>query len=242
MFELWQEYLFRPTFNLLIWIYNNWTDENMGWAVVYLTLLIRFVLLPFSVLEVRNQVKNEVLYDEIKDAEKNFKKDPILMNDEIRKILRKRKVQPWVKAIILGFQAIVLLLLYQVFFKGATGERLLQNLYSFVQIPGSINPYFYGFDITKSHDLFWSGIVTVWLALEIYLGMQKRKTGASQGDLAYFILFPMGVFLFLYLLPMVKAIFILTSMIFSAIVNRLLRIIFRSTKAKKDQKKAEAAS
>ena len=205
----------------------------MGWAVVYLTVLIRLALLPFSVMEVRNQVKNEELYDEIKDIQSGYNRDPVIMKDEIRKVLRKRSVQPWIKAVILGIQGLALLLLYQVFIVGATGERLLRNLYPGVKIPGSINPMFYGFDITMSHDYFWSGIVTVWLALEIYFGMRKRKGGVNQGDLAYFILFPLGVFLFLWLLPMVKAIFILTSMIFSDIVYRLLKMIFRSTKDKK---------
>lgn len=242
MVEIWQEYLFRPSFNLLIWIYNEWTQQNMGWAVVYMTVLIRLCLLPFSVLEVRNQVKNEELYDEIKVIQSGYNKDPVLMKDEIRRVLQKRKVQPWVKAIILGIQGIMFFLLYQVFVVGATGERLLRNLYPSVKIPGSINPMFLGFDITAPYDYFWSGIVTIWLALEIYLGLRRRKTGVKQGDMAYFVLFPMFVFFFLWFLPMVKALFFLTSMVFSAIVYNLLRVIFRSNKGKKEGDKADASA
>lgn len=232
MIELWQEFLFRPMFNALIWIYNNWSDGNMGWAVVYLTIIIRMALFPFSIFEVRNQVKNEQLYDEIKAIEKGYKNDPIQMKDEIRAVLKKRKVQPWLKAVILGIQGLALLLLYQVFVKGATGERLLKNLYPSIKVPGTINTNFYGFDIVATHDIVWSLIPTLWLMAEIYLGMRKRKGGLDQGDLAYFILFPFFVFLFLYLLPMVKAIFIFTSMLFSTFTYAILRFIFRTTNKK----------
>lgn len=242
MNEIWDEFFFRPLFNLLIWIYNEWTDQNMGWAVVYLTILIRVCLLPFTVLEIRNQVKNEELYDEIQTIQEGYNRDPVLMKDEIRRVLKKRKVQPWLTAIILGIQGLVLLLLYQVFVIGATGERLLNNLYPWIKIPGSINPIFLGFDITATHDYFWSILVTVWLAMEIYFGLRRRKTGVNGGDLAYFVFFPLFVFFFLWLLPMVKALFFLTSILFSAIVNRLLRFFFRSTKGKKEVDKTSASA
>lgn len=237
MLEIWNEYLFRPSFNILIWIYNEWTDQNMGWAVIYLTILMRVCLMPFSILEVRNRVRNEELYDEIKTIQEGYNRDPVQMKDEIRLVLKKRKVQPWIKAIILGIQGIVFLLLYQVFVVGATGERIERTLYEWVKLPGSINPIFYGFDITATHDLFWSALVTIWIAFEIYLGLRRRKTGVSGGDFAYFIFFPLFMFFFLWLLPMVKALFFSTSIIFSSVTNGLFRIIFTSTKEKKDDKK-----
>ena len=228
--EIWNEYLYRPVFNGLIWIYNNWSDANMGWAVIYLTILLRLALLPFTIIDERNKVRNEVLYDEIKEIQKGYKDDPILMKEEIRKVLKKRKVQPWAKALVLGIQALVLLLLYQVFVQGTTGERMVQTLYASVNFPGTINVNFYGFDISAARDILWSGLVAAWLAAEIYLGLRRRKTGANRGDLAYFILFPLVVFIALWMLPMVKALFVLTSMVFSAIVHRFIRIVFTPKK------------
>ena len=56
--QFWNVYLYQPLFNFLIWIYNNWTNMNFGWAVVYLTLILRFVLLPFTLINERNRVRN----------------------------------------------------------------------------------------------------------------------------------------------------------------------------------------
>ena len=233
--EFWDEYLYRPVFNGLIWMYNNWTEQSLGWAVVYLTLLLRLVLLPFTIIDERNKVRNEALYDEIRDAEKGYKGDAVLMKEEVRKILRKRKVQPWAKAMVLGLQAVMLLLLYQVFTGGTTGERVAKMLYPSVNHPATINTIFYGFDIAEARDYLWSGVVAIWLAMEIYFGIKRRKTDPNGGDLAYFILFPLAVFLALWFLPMVKALFVLTSMIFSAIVHRFIRMVFRPKKKPEEE-------
>ncbi len=69
--------------------------------------------------------------------------------------------------------------------------------------------------------------------LEIYIGFRRQKGGLTKADLSYFVLFPFAVFLTLYFLPMVKALFILTSIVFSAIVHQFSMLLFRSSKKKK---------
>ena len=227
MFTIWNDFLYQPIFNFLIWIYNNWTNENFGWAVVYLTLILRTTLLPFTFISEKNRAKNANLYEEIKTLSKSYQKDPILRNEEIRRTLKKRKVTPWTKIVVLGIQLLVLLLLYQVFLRGITGEKILKILYPSVDFPGAINTIFYGFDLGMTHDYVWAGAVALFMVAEIYLQFRKRKGGLNKGDLAYFILFPLAVFLALWWLPMVKSLFILTSIVFSAIVGAIIRSFFR---------------
>jgi len=226
MIELWNSYLYEPTFNFLIWIYNGWSEGNMGWAVIYLTIVLRFAILPLSVVEQRDKAKNKDLEEEIQRINRELKDDHILRKDEIRRTMKRRKIHPWVKFLSLAIQALVLLLLYQVFVDGVTGEKISEVLYSSIQYPGVINTDFYGFDLAAKRDLFWSLIITLWLAAEIYFKSRKSGKKVSSADLAYFILFPLAVFLLLYFIPMVKSLFILTSMVFSVIVGGLIRLIY----------------
>lgn len=226
MFYIWNHFLYEPLFNLLIWIYNNWTGGNMGWAVVYLTVILRFALLPFTVINEYNKIKNEGLYHEIQEVNSVYQNDDVLRKQEIRKLLKKRRVQPWAKVLVLGIQALVLVLLYQVFLRGITGEKILGILYSSIDFPGVINTNFYGFDLGMRHDFIWSGIVALFLLGEIYLKFRRLKGGLHKKDLTYFILFPLSVFIILWILPMVKALFIFTSLIFSVIVGRIMRMFF----------------
>ncbi|MBU0597056.1 YidC/Oxa1 family membrane protein insertase [Patescibacteria group bacterium] len=225
----WHDFLYQPLFNFLIWIYNNWTDENLGWAIVYLTISLRIILLPFTIVYQRDKAKNLVLYEDLKEIEKGYKKDPVLMKEEVRKVLKNRRVSPWAKAIVLGIQALVLVLLYQVFLRGITGEKIMKILYPSVDFPGVINTVFYGFDLGAHHDIIWASVVGLWLMIEIYMGL-RRKSGLIKADLVYFILFPLTVFIVLWWLPMAKALFILTSMVFSALVGPILRIMFSPKK------------
>ncbi|KKW41424.1 MAG: Membrane protein insertase YidC [Candidatus Magasanikbacteria bacterium GW2011_GWA2_56_11] len=226
--DLWHDFLYQPLFNLLVWIYNNWAEQNLGWAIIYLTILLRVALLPFTVVTERDRLRNEALYEEIKRIDKEFSKDQILKKEEIRRVMKQRHIYPWAKFVSLGIQAVVFVLLYQVFLRGITGDKILKILYPEVDFPGRINTMFYGFDLARTHDTLSAGIVGLWLAAEIYITFRKRP--ARMADLMYFLLFPLFVFFALWFLPMVKSLFILTSLAFSAIIHQFMKLVFRPKK------------
>ncbi len=230
--EFWNNFLYRPLFNFLIWMYNNWTHGNLGWAVVYLTVFLRLALLPFTVLAERAKVKNEIYFTKVKQMIKEYKKDPVLLKQEVRKYLKKKKVRPWSRVFEIGVQLVVLLLLYQVFLRGITGERvkILRLLYDFVNYPGDINTMFYSFDLGAIHDSIWAGFVAVFMLFYIFLEFKENKVLLTKRDLAYFTLFPLSVFLLLWILPMVKSLFILTSMIMSVVFHYVIKLFIRKPK------------
>lgn len=227
MLDIWNNFLYQPVFNFLIWIYSNWTDHNLGWAVVYLTIILRVALLPFTLVTERAKAKNEDIAAEIKRIEHDHKDDAIIKKQELRRALKGKRVRPWSKVIVLGVQVLVLVLLYQVFLRGITGEKIMKILYPFIDFPGQINTMFYGFDLGHRHDLIWPGAVAVFLLTEIYFDYRKHKFSLTKADLAYFLLFPAFSFLALWLLPMVKSLFILTTMTFSVIIGQFSKLIFK---------------
>lgn len=234
MLAIWHDFLYQPVFNALIWLYNNWTDHNLGWAVVYLTIVLRFILLPFTVISTKNKYKDSELQTEVARISKELAGDPQLKKEEIRKILKKRKIRPFSKVIVLGVQVLVLILLYQVFLRGITGEKIAKILYPFIDFPGPINTVFYGFELGARHDIIWPGAVALFLLIEIYLSYRRHKLLLSKGDLAYFVLFPAFSFFALWILPMVKSLFILTSLTFSVIIDQFSRLFFRPKKTTKN--------
>jgi membrane protein insertase Oxa1/YidC/SpoIIIJ len=223
MFEIfWNDWLYQPLFNFLIWIYNNWTDQNLGWSIVYLTVILRIFLLPFTIVTEKSKIKNEELYLEVQRIEREYARDPVVKKQEIRKVLKKRRVYPWAKFISIGIQVLVFLLLYQVFLRGITGEKIIKILYPWIDFPGKINTLFFGFDLAEAHTYFWPGLVGAWLAGEIYVMMRGKP--ARPGDLLYFIAFPFFVAIFLWWLPAVKSVFILTSMLFSFVIHQVIQL------------------
>lgn len=230
---IWNDILYQPLFNTLIWIYNNMTTQNMGWAVVYLTIVLRIILLPLSIIQIKNEKRNEQILEEMKKVDTQFKSDQVLKKQHMRELLKRKKVNPWAKFLSLGIQGLVLVLLYQVFLQGITGERILHTLYTFIDFPGTINTMFYGFNLRTRHDILWPALVAVGIFAENYMEYRQRKLSFTKADLSYFTLFPLAIFLALWMLPMVKSLFVLTSIIFSAIFDGILGVLFRP---KEDQK------
>lgn len=233
MFDaFWHDYLYQPLFNFLIWMYNNWTDQNLGWAIVWLTIIIRIAVLPFTLVTERDKIRNRALMKELGRVEKAYHNDPVLQKEEIRKVLKQRKVRPWAKIIVLGVQLLVLILLYQVFLRGITGEKISKILYPSINFPGAINTDFFGFDLGASKDTLWAGAVAIFLMAEIYFEYKKRGVPLQKPDLMYFLFFPLAVFLLLWYLPMVKSLFVLTSLVFSVIIYQFSKLLFSSKTSK----------
>lgn len=221
---VWNQYLLIPLVNALIWIYNNLTDHNLGWAVVWLTVLLRVVLLPLTIISERNSVKQEKAQEEALEAAKAFRHDAIAQNEEIRKIIKKNKISPWAKVLTLLVQLLVLVLLYQVFVRGITGDRLAKILYPSIDFPGKINTNFYGFEIGQIHDWIWAGICGVYIfAFTVFENRNQKHWENSQ--VVFLFLFPLFTFGALWILPMVKSLFILTSMVFSDIISVLIYVL-----------------
>jgi membrane protein insertase Oxa1/YidC/SpoIIIJ len=225
MSSLWFTFLYQPVFNALIWIYSNVAHENLGWAVVWLTIFLRIALLPLTILSEYNQARRELAEAEAVKAIKAYKNDRVAQQEVIRKVMRKYHVSPWARVASLGIQLLVFILLYQVFIGGITGEKMIKNLYTWVDFPGHVNIMFYGFDIGHRHDYLWAGICALYLLVGIFI--ENRSKSWDRAGMYYLIFFPLFTFSILWYLPMVKSLFILTTMVFSDIITIIRHVFFK---------------
>lgn len=232
---IWHQYLFQPLFNALIFIYNNFTFFNMGLAVIYLTIALRICLLPLSILEGKSPKFYNELANAMKEVEKDYPNDIVKQKEIIKEILRKNRVHPWAKVISLGIQLLVLILLYQVFMGGI--QQKFESLYSFVPKPDFVYTSFLWFDISQ-RDFYISILVGIILFLEITIVQRNKKALLTNRDIVYRIIFPVFSFLALYILPSVKSIFILTSILFSFIIIAIQNLFWKVFKNRKKLKKA----
>ncbi len=227
---IWNQFLLIPLVNALVWIYNNMTDHNLGWAVVWLTVGLRIVLLPLTIISEHNATRQKKAEEESLKAAKAFRFDQVAQQEEIRKIIKKNHISPWAKVLTLLIQLLVLVLLYQVFVRGITGEKLAKVLYPSIDFPGKINTIFYGFEIGIIHDWIWSGICAIYIFLFIIFENRHKKQWQNS-QVVFLFMFPLFTFVALWYLPMVKSLFILTSMIFSDIITLFTSFIFSSKPA-----------
>ncbi|MFH2063498.1 MAG: YidC/Oxa1 family membrane protein insertase [bacterium] len=225
MGTFWHDYLYTPLLNFLIFLYNGPALGNLGVAVIELTVLLRLVLLPLSVLDERNRLRYERLDRKVESIKRDFKDDSVKMKEKIRELLHQHKVNYWSKVGLLGIQGLVLVLLYQVFVAGVRFTRQ-EVLYSWVQAPLEVNPMFLGSDLGH-RSLLWAGLVAGLLFLNIYTVQKQREHLVTKSDVMYLLTFPLATFVLLAMLPMVKSLFVLTSMVFGMVIFGLRKAFFR---------------
>ena len=223
--QIWFTFLYQPLFNALVWLYSNLADFNLGWAVIYLTIGLRLALLPLTIISERNVLRQDQADKEAEEALRQFKNDSVAQKNEYRRIIKKYKISPWAKVVTLLIQVLVLVLLYQVFMRGIIGDKMFKILYASLDYPGKLNVIFYGHNIGLVHDSLWAGIAALYLFVSIFIEHGGRKRWSSS-EAVFAVAFPLFTFLALWWLPMVKSLFILTTMIFSDIITMLRMLIF----------------
>ncbi len=221
----WHDWLYNPLLNFLFFLYSGLAFNNLGVAVVELTVLLRTILLPLTILEERSRFRFEKLNKRFESIDRDFKTDHVMKKEKIRELLKTHKVSYWSKVIVLGVQLLVLILLYQVFV-GGIRFTYSETLYSWVTVPLQMNTQFFGFELGEKSTL-WAVAVGVVLFLQIYTVQKQRAHLVKKSDIIYMFLFPIFSAVVLMMLPMVKSLFVLTSLFYSIAVFGLRKIFFR---------------
>ena len=220
----WQNVLVAPLFNLLIWLYESVAFGNMGVAVIELTVILRFLLLPLTVVGEREEMEYEKLEKEVDGVIKQFKGDTVAAHEQVREMLKQKRINPWAKSAVLFIQLIVLFVLYRVFISGI--QARLDLLYPFVAPPQlPINNLFFNFDI-GIRNFWWALSVGIYLYIEIVIEQRKIEHLLGPRDAVFRYAFPVFSVVILWVLPMVKSIFILTSMTFSNLVTLIRSLLW----------------
>lgn len=229
---IWQALVFRPLLNLLIGLYNTLGLENLGLAIIWLTVIIRVILLPFSLKDDERRDKERKLRLELKNLHRLFANNPTVLREEQRRLMKKRRYRRWPKIIVLAVQGLVFIILYQVFIHGINLSAVVDALYSFVDVPFGINTRFLGIDVAHRSAIL-SGLCGLLLFANIWLDHQLENRPWTPRDLLFLVGFPLVTFLALYLLPAVKSIFILTTMIFSDVL--MVLSVFKASIKEQDK-------
>ena len=148
---LYNELLWRPLFNGLVWLYVTLPIQDLGLAIIFLTIAIRLILAPVLIKGQRAQKTLATLQPEIKRLQNEHKNNKEVQGKALMELYAKHKVNPFSGCAMALVQLPILIALFQVFQKGFD-PALLSFLYGFVQNPGALNPVSFGvLDLAKGN-------------------------------------------------------------------------------------------
>lgn len=175
---IYTEFLWRPLFNGLVFFYNVLPIEDLGLAIIALTIVIRIILAPLLWKAQRAQRDLARIHPEIKKIQDELKHDRDAQGKAMMELYSKHKVNPFSGCLILLIQLPILIALFQVFRTGLLPEQL-SYLYSFIENPGRLNPIMFGvLDLAKG-NLFLGVVAAVTQYFQTKLSMTSQAVPVS---------------------------------------------------------------
>jgi len=137
--------LYKPLFNLLMLLYVYMPGQDLGLAIILLTLIIRIILFPSYVNTLKSQQAMNQIQPRIDEVKELHKDDKTKQSQELMKVYAENKVNPLSSCLPLLIQLPILFALYRVFTFGLSSDSL-NHLYAwFPKVPESINTIFLSF-------------------------------------------------------------------------------------------------
>lgn len=143
MIELYNLILYRPVFNLLIFLYNSIPGHDIGLAIIALTIIVKLILLPFSFQALRSQKAMQDIQPKMNELKKLYGNDKEKLAQETMKLYKEQKVNPLSSCLPLLIQFPFLIAVYQAFQTGLKSSNL-EQLYPFIANPGQVNALSFG--------------------------------------------------------------------------------------------------
>ncbi len=142
--NIFHEALYRPLFNLLIWLYNVIPGGDIGFAIIALTVIVKLVLWPLTHSSLKSQKMLQDLQPKLDALKEQHKDDKEGLAKAMMELYKSEKVNPLSSCLPILVQIPILIALYQVLSDGLHSESF-SSLYAFVKNPGTIDAMFLGF-------------------------------------------------------------------------------------------------
>lgn len=142
--------LYKPIFNVFVFLYNIIPGHDVGVVILVLTLLIKVILYPLTNSGIKAQKSLQDLQPKVEELKKRYANDKQALAQATMELYKNNKVNPFSSCLPLLLQLPIIFALYAVFRDGLASHNVAVNLYPFIHNPETINSVSLGFvDLSK---------------------------------------------------------------------------------------------
>lgn len=179
--NIWNTVLTHPIYNLLIFL-TTVLGNDMGWAIIALTILVRLLLLIPNQKALESQKAMQKVQPKIKEVQEKYKGDQQRISLETMQLMKEHKVNPVGSCLPMLFQIPILLALFLVIQQGrslAYGVHLYDPL-QYVNIL-DINHIFLGFlDLSKPEIFVLPLLLAALQFFQLRMSFAKMNKNADK--------------------------------------------------------------
>jgi len=224
--------LYNPIYNGLVFLIDVIPGGEVGLAVIVLTLVVKFILLPLSVKSVRTQQTMKKVKPKIDEIKEKYGDNKEEQAKKMMEAYSEYNVNPFTGIFTIIIQFPIIIALYYVFYNGGLPEINTDLLYSFTQIPEMVDMVFFGTSLAEQSLVIAliagaSQFLQTWVSNKLSPGTdtaeeaKKKPTDPSFIDEfkeniggKFMYILPGVVFAISYSLPAVVAVYWATSNFF----------------------------
>lgn len=211
--------LYKPMYNLLMWLVYVTPGHQVGWAIIIITVIIRVALLPLTIHTARVQVKTRLLQPKIDELRKKHKEDKTLQSQALMALYKEEGVSPFSSCLPMIVQLVVLVILYQVFRNGLTTAHF-DTIYPFMPKPDSINTSLFGINLADK-DLWVlpiiAGLTQFWLTKVTFIPSSNPDDPMAAASKQMIYIFPIITFIFARTMPAALPLYWIVTNLFSIV-------------------------
>lgn len=146
--------IYQPLYNILLFFYTIIPD--FGIAIILLTILVRFALVPLYKKQLLQQQKMQELQPKIKALNEKYKNNKEQQTKALMELYKENKANPFAGCFPIIIQMFFLIGIFQVLTNIARQGGVVSgpDLYAFIGSPDKINTFFLGFIDLASTNSF----------------------------------------------------------------------------------------
>lgn len=217
-------YIYQPFFNILVgiyWLLGQISPEllDMGIAVIIFALIIKFLLFPLTIAAERSEDEKSKIVEQVDQIKEKYRSEPIRLKSEIRKIMKGNMRSVLASSANMAIQITIIIMLYRIFTTGLEGADF-HLLYDFMPRITHVNLMFLGrFDLSHTNatlNLYQSLMIFI---VEFLIALRSPVPVSRRDVVLLQVILPIGSYIIFMLMPSGKKVFIITSLIFSALYH-----------------------
>jgi YidC/Oxa1 family membrane protein insertase len=180
MVALFNTIIFEPLLNFLVVVTNFLPGNDLGFAIIIVTVIIRVLIYPLSGKALKSQKRLTELQPKIKEIQNKHKNDRQKQSQAIMEFYKKEGINPFAGCLPLLIQLPIIIGLYRVFLVDLSTSEINEYLYSFVAAPEVIHTNFLGLVELTQPSLVLAVLAGLsQFVLSKLTFKQRKKTGLS---------------------------------------------------------------
>lgn len=161
-------------------MYNTISFQDLGVAIILLTVLIKLILWPLGQQAIKSQKSLQDLQPKIEELKKKYADNKVELSRATMEMYKNNKVNPFSSCLPLLIQLPFLFAVYRVFRDGLNNK--LDLVYSFIHKPAIINSLSFGFLDLNKPNIYLAVLAGVAQFLQAKMMMTRQPIIKTEGS------------------------------------------------------------